>query len=112
MPKHSQASSVWAEMPFMHGPESAEHAQVLRRALIANAESAAGRRQRVLEHDWAAQEICAVLGLSRADNWNGYVPPLYDSNGVLNTSPQRRGTVDILRRLDAAENAGSSEGVA
>ena len=105
MPKHRQASSVWTEMPFMHGPENADRMHTLRRILVANRETATERRERVLRHDWAAQEICAVLGLSRAENWNGYVPPLYDGNGVLNTSAQRRGTVDILRRVKAAEDA-------
>ena len=94
-------------MPFMRGPEGAERMLKLIPTLTDAAEDAAYRRERVLHYDWARRELCTILGLSRAENWNGYVPSLGDADGIINTSPARRGLVGLLQRVQAADEAGA-----
>lgn len=60
------------------------------------------RRDRVLKHPDLAARLCAVpLSFSRAEQWNGFVPPKYLPEGLpgqpvrLNTSPRRAALVGI-----------------
>jgi hypothetical protein len=97
-------ASVWAEMPFMRGPIGAarlrewlpRHHQIRAEALA--------RRDRVLAHDWAAKRLCSILMLSRAEQWNGYVPPATDAEGNANTSPTRRAMLELFREIVQAES--------
>lgn len=69
------------------------------------------RRTRVLAHPDLAARLARTLRLTRASNWNGYVPPGTDSAGRVNTSPIRTALVEIateaMRRERAAGGAGS-----
>lgn len=64
------------------------------------------RRQRdlVLKHpDLADRLVGKLVGYSKPENWNGWIPPSRDSNGALNNSPRRRVLVDIVTEAERRE---------
>jgi hypothetical protein len=97
MANPASAGSVWTELPFMRGPQGAERLRAWARQQSEVKRACAARRERVLAYDWARARLCRVLSLSRAENWNGFVPPARDSDGQINTSSRRRELMDLLR---------------
>jgi hypothetical protein len=104
-----RVSSVWTELPFMRGPEAADRLREWARAHAEVKRQTAERRQRVLVHDWARPQLCRILGLSRAENWYGFVAPARNPDGDLNTSPTRRALVALLREVEQFENEHGEE---
>lgn len=105
----SRHASVWTELPFMRGPQGADRLRQWGRAQSEIKRQCAARRERVLAYDWARRRLCAIFGYTRAENWNGYVPPARDSEDLINTSPGRRQLMDLLRDVALFEQ---NEGVA
>jgi len=97
MSNPQQAGSIWTQMPFMRGERGAERLREWSRTQHEVKRAAAARRERVLAYDWARTRLCRILSLSRAENWNGFVPPARDSDDHLNTSDRRRELMDLLR---------------
>lgn len=103
----AKASSVWPEMPFMRGPRGAERLREWLPQLREIREQTAARRARVLAHDWAKKELCLILGLKKAEQWNGYVAPHLAGEGHVNDSPKRVALIELLRKVAERE---ASEG--
>lgn len=65
------------------------------------------RRKLVLSHPDLAKELCSfVIGYSKPENWNGWIPPELDSYGALNDSPRRAALVRLVAEAEGRE-AGS-----
>jgi hypothetical protein len=66
------------------------------------------RRRLVLAHEDLRKALCApLIGYSRPENWNGWIPPESDSSGARNDSSRRAALVALVaeaeRRAQAAE---------
>jgi hypothetical protein len=59
------------------------------------------RRKLVLSHPDLAAKLCSyVVGYSKAENWNGWIPPELDSYGARSDSPRRAALVAILAEAE------------
>lgn len=106
-----RASSVWVEMPFMHGPKGAERLRELLPILREIRARNAARRERVLAYEWAQKRLCLILGISDARHWNGYVPEARDAEGKPNPWENRRALIDLLRDVAMEDQKAISEPV-
>jgi len=88
-----------------------EQRQCLRDVVTAAARQCRERRERIKAHPDLADRLCRSLGLSRLDQWSGYIPAARDSDGVPNRSPIRAELIAILREVVNRETAaGESAG--
>jgi len=53
-------------------------------------------REALLAHPDLAERLRRLTHLTRADLWNGYVPPREDSDGNPSSSPYRAGLVELV----------------
>ncbi|MCG5460823.1 hypothetical protein MED01_004249 [Micromonospora sp. MED01] len=105
-----RASSIWPQMPFMRGPVAAQRLRDWLPQYRERRAEVAARRERVLAHEWARKQLCTILGLSDARNWNGYIPEARNADGVLNPYESRRALIELLREVAAADGAGQEPG--
>jgi hypothetical protein len=109
------SKGIWlqglSQMPFMAGPHGAQRLRELRPILLQAQQEARERRARVLRHPWASAHLCAILHLSRAEQWNGYVPPEHDADERPNDSLARSALVELLRDVDELDRVPVGAGV-
>lgn len=79
--------------------------------LQAEAGKIRARRDRIFKHEWAKARLCSILGLARADQWNGYVPPSTqpadkDGRVHLSRSPHRKLLVELIQDVQRFEETG------
>lgn len=101
--------SVWAQIPAWQKATPAQRRQVVD-AVLGARRVAHDRRLRVLAHPDIARRLVTELGLERAENWSGYVPPriaYFDGQGrsVPNDSPRREALMAILTAVMEREGA-------
>lgn len=74
MTKATRMSSVWLQMPFMHGEGGVARLRQLLPILARARAAAEHNRAVVLSSPDACKQLCALLGLTDIRHWSGYVP--------------------------------------
>lgn len=99
-----RVSGVAAHMPFLR-TATVEQRREWRQVIADARQKATQRRTRVLVHPDLAERLRAVLRLRAPDQWQGFVPPRLDANGLVgaNPSPIRREIVEILHAVAERE---------
>lgn len=69
-------------------------------------QAAAHRRALVLKHpDLAKQLTGPLIGFSRPEAWNGYIPPATTCTGAINTAACRPALLALVAEAEARANA-------
>jgi hypothetical protein len=97
-------SSVWMSLPFWR-TGTVEQRRMVADAIAGAKREATACRDAVMRHPDIAQRLVTRIGYKRVDQWHGYVPPVRDCNGAINTSPVRRELVSMLHDVAEREAA-------
>lgn len=66
----------------------------------------ARRRELVLKHpDLRDQLVGYLIGYSKPENWNGWIPPATDAKGARNNSPRRAALIALVAEAERREAA-------
>lgn len=96
-----QARSVFAELHIWLNATTEQRRLWSHCATVAR-ESAAHNKARILAHPDLAARLAALYGLSRAENWSGYIPPTIGHitneghRAIINRSPYRAELLELL----------------